>query len=294
MLRDASATWSSPTRSSRSCQDSVNPCLAWARSPTMVKLRDGQRRSSICHSASVSSWASSTTMWANGPASRSGSALGRAPSSTHVLAQVVAAQHRHHVHLGVVGRRSARRRPRPSVRAGPPRPRRGGACGGTPRGRRAAAGPRRGAAGRTPSTHAGPPCAAAGPRPGSARVRTSAGTPAPTTGRRPRRRPRAAARPSLKVRAQLGVPLQRRTYLVGGDLVVVVLVDQDGEQLVPDLVARLVVRRPGVRRRERLGPLVGAQPDVGPRRSRRASPRWAAPRRAGRPARSRAPSRRWT
>ena len=37
----------------------------------MVKLRDGQRCSSICHSASVSSWASSTTMWANGPASRS-------------------------------------------------------------------------------------------------------------------------------------------------------------------------------------------------------------------------------
>ena len=28
----------------------MNPCLAWARSPTMVKLRDGQRSSSICHS----------------------------------------------------------------------------------------------------------------------------------------------------------------------------------------------------------------------------------------------------
>ena len=35
--------WSSPIRSSRSRHDSVNPCLAWARSPTMVKLRDGQR-----------------------------------------------------------------------------------------------------------------------------------------------------------------------------------------------------------------------------------------------------------
>ena len=48
----------------------------------MVKLRDGQRSSSICHSASVSSWASSTTMCANGPASRSGSAAGSAASST--------------------------------------------------------------------------------------------------------------------------------------------------------------------------------------------------------------------
>ena len=35
---------SSPTRSSRSCHDSANPCLAWARSPTMVRLRDGQRQ----------------------------------------------------------------------------------------------------------------------------------------------------------------------------------------------------------------------------------------------------------
>ena len=29
------------------------PCLAWARSPTMVKLRDGRRRSNICHSGPV-------------------------------------------------------------------------------------------------------------------------------------------------------------------------------------------------------------------------------------------------
>ena len=34
-------------------------------SPTMVKLRDGQRSNNICHSASVNSCASSTTMWAN-------------------------------------------------------------------------------------------------------------------------------------------------------------------------------------------------------------------------------------
>ena len=110
MLSDASVTSSSPTRSSRSCHDSVNPCRACARSPTIVKLRDGQRSSSICHSASVSSCASSTTMWANGPASRSGSALGSAASSTRRVAQVLAAQHRHHEHLGVVGRDQVRRR----------------------------------------------------------------------------------------------------------------------------------------------------------------------------------------
>ena len=57
----------------------MNPCLAWARSPTIVKLREGQRSSNICHSASVSSWASSTTMWANGPANRSESARATHP-----------------------------------------------------------------------------------------------------------------------------------------------------------------------------------------------------------------------
>src|SRR3712207_6884621 len=45
---------------------------------------------------------------------------------------------------------------------------------------------------------------------------------------------------------------------------VVVLVHQDRDQLLPDLLARLVVRRPGIRRLEGLGPVVGAQPDVGP------------------------------
>ena len=50
MLSEARVIRSNPTRSSRSRHDSVNPCLAWARSPTMVKLRDGQRSSSICHS----------------------------------------------------------------------------------------------------------------------------------------------------------------------------------------------------------------------------------------------------
>ena len=47
MLSEVRLIRSSPIRSSRSCHDSGNPCLAWARSPTMVKLRDGQRSSSI-------------------------------------------------------------------------------------------------------------------------------------------------------------------------------------------------------------------------------------------------------
>ena len=50
------------------------------------------------------------------------------------------------------------------------------------------------------------------------------------------------------------------------DVVVVDLVHQDLEQRVADLVARLVVRRAGLRRLERLGPVVGADPDVRPRR----------------------------
>ena len=43
MFSEATLTWSSPIRWSRCSHDSVNPCLAWARSPTIVKLRDGQR-----------------------------------------------------------------------------------------------------------------------------------------------------------------------------------------------------------------------------------------------------------
>ena len=49
-------------------------------------------------------------------------------------------------------------------------------------------------------------------------------------------------------------------------------VHQDREQRLPDLVARLVVRGAGVRRLEGLGPVVGAQPDVGRSRSRPSSP----------------------
>ena len=96
MLREATSIRSSPIRSSRSCHDSVNPCLAWARSPTIVKLRDGQRSSSICHSASVSSWASSTTMCANGPASRSGIGLRQGALVDEGVADALLAQLRHH------------------------------------------------------------------------------------------------------------------------------------------------------------------------------------------------------
>ena len=47
-------------------------------------------------------------------------------------------------------------------------------------------------------------------------------------------------------------------------LVLVVLVDEDREKLLPDLVAGLVVRGPGFRRLEGLGPVVGVEPDIGP------------------------------
>ena len=63
---------------------------------------------------------------------------------------------------------------------------------------------------------------------------------------------------------------------------------------VPDLVARLVVRGAGVRRLERLGPVVGAQPDVGRVGLDRHPRRSAAPRRTGRPPRSPSPRPRTT
>jgi hypothetical protein len=47
-------------------------------------------------------------------------------------------------------------------------------------------------------------------------------------------------------------------------IAVFILVDQDGEQLLPDLIASLVVRRTGVWCFERLGPVGGTDPDVGP------------------------------
>ncbi len=71
-------------------------------------------------------------------------------------------------------------------------------------------------------------------------------------------RPRAVERLD-----QLPVLQQRPPEQVGRG-VAVVLVHQDREQLLPDLVARLVVRRARLHRLERRRPVVGAQPEVGP------------------------------
>ena len=69
----------------------------------------------------------------------------------------------------------------------------------------------------------------------------------------------------LKALTSSCVLRQGAAYEIGGDVVVrLVLVDQDREQLLPDLVARLVVGSAGRRRLEGLGPVGGAEPDVGP------------------------------
>ncbi len=62
---------------------------------------------------------------------------------------------------------------------------------------------------------------------------------------------------------QLFVVPQRPAEEIGRDLTVV-LVHEDGDQFLPDLLTRLVVRRTWFRCLECLGPVVGAQPDVGP------------------------------
>ena len=59
---------------------------------------------------------------------------------------------------------------------------------------------------------------------------------------------------------------QRLAQRLVRDLLVVVLVDQDLDQLIEDVVAHLVVGRSRTRRRERLGPVLRAQPDIGPGR----------------------------
>ena len=69
----------------------------------------------------------------------------------------------------------------------------------------------------------------------------------------------------VKVVAQLGVLGQRPAEQLGRDLLVVVLVDQDGEQLLPDLVARLVVRDAGSADSNASAQSVGAEPEVDPR-----------------------------
>ena len=71
-------------------------------------------------------------------------------------------------------------------------------------------------------------------------------------------RPRA-----VEGRAQVPIAQQRRAEQVSRD-VAVVLVHQDREQLLPDLLARLVVRSARIWCVEHLGPVLGAQPDVRP------------------------------
>ena len=246
MLSEASPTWSSPTRSSRSCQDSVKPCRAWARSPTIVKLRDGQRSSSICHSASVSSWASSTTMCANGPASRSGSALGSAPSSTRASRRSVLAQ------LGIISTSASS-----ALEELVDDPVHLLAFGGDGRFVAALAAGRLGVAEALPR---GVEERQVGHRPG---LGVRALQRPDLVGLEPRRaqpqvgghRPEVAdeigrleQRPALVKAAASSRVLRQRPAdsWSSRDLLVVELVDQDREQRLPDLVARLVVRRTGV------------------------------------------------
>ena len=212
-------------RASRSVQDSAKPCRAWARSPTIVRLRDGQRRSSICHSASVSSCASSTTTCANGPASRSTSAVGQ--RARRRPARSAGRRGR----ASTPGRRRTRRRPtrapwcagrrspRPSGRArGPPRP--AYAVGAaTPRDRRAAAGRRRAAAGRRTSTPRGRRDAAPAPRRARARARSGGGRPG-TVQRSPTRSV-CSISGHARSKVSRSPPCRSRTRpeVVGGELV---------------------------------------------------------------------------
>ena len=190
-------------------------------------------------------------MWANGPASRSGSALGRAPVDP-LFAQVVAAQHGHHVHLGVVVDDQLVHDLGHLFLLGCD----GRVVAALAAGRLGVAEPQPGRVQERQVGH----------RPGMRVLlrssRTSSGVSQGAHIRRyagtDHRSPTTSAASSsghafVRWERSSVFPLQRPAHLVGGDLVVVVLVDQDAEQLVPDLLARLVVRRPRVRRRERLG-----------------------------------------
>ena len=250
MVSEARSIRSSPTRSSRSCHDSANPCRAWARSPTMVKLRDGQRSSSICHSASVSSWASSTTMCANGPASRSGSAPGSAASSTRASLQVLrrAASTSRCISESSVAIRWSTTWAISLALGGERRPRcrrlRRDASGSPSRCRAASR------SGRSETVQA---CGVAR----AAAAATSSGSSQGAHRRRyagtDHRSPtRSVGSISGQARSKASTQLvvlraATRRSRSGRDLVAVVLVDQDREQLLPDLVARLVVRRARVR-----------------------------------------------
>ena len=190
----------------------------------MVKLRDGQRSSSICHSASVSSCASSTTMCANGPASRSGSAVGQGVLVDERVAQVRRrAASTSPAVLGVVGGDAGRRRPRSicsrSAATAASRRRRRRDASGSPSRCRAAS-----SSGRSETVQA---CGSArcsvrtssGVEP---RARTGAGRPAPSTGRRRGRSARAAATPGRGPSRSSALLAERPAEQVGRDVLVVV------------------------------------------------------------------------
>ena len=78
---------------------------------------------------------------------------------------------------------------------------------------------------------------------------------------------------SVESAVQLRILEQRPAEQLSWHFFVCVLVDQVRQQRLPDLLASLVVRRTGVWCFERLGPIGGTDPDVGPRRSRPSGPR---------------------
>ena len=103
MLSVARAIRSSPIRSSRSDHDSGNPCRAWARSPTMVKLRDGQRQQQHLPLGV----GQLLRLVHDDVRERAGEqvrvAAGQRGLVDQGVPQVLPAQHRHHEQLGVVG-----------------------------------------------------------------------------------------------------------------------------------------------------------------------------------------------
>ena len=223
----------------------MNPCRACARSPTIVKLRDGQRSSSICHSASVSSCASSTTMCANGPASRSGSALGRPALVDQRVLEVLPAQHRHDRHLGVVGGDQVVDDSRISSRsAASTASAAAGAAdaSGSPIRCRAAS-----SSGRSDTVQARGSSGAAArghPRP-PARERTAAGRRARTTGPRPTPAGSSSGHARLNGRASSSFCMQRLGGTASAGTSSSLLVDQDRQQRPPrpDLAPRCAACR---------------------------------------------------
>ena len=226
----------------------------------MVKLCGGHRSSSICHSASVSSCASSTTMCANGPASRSGSAAGSPDSSTRAPCRSwtrsidmrciseSSVSMRWSTTFAISSRSAARVAFAPA-----PAPRRLRVAEPLP--------------GRVEERQVGD-------RPGLRVLalqrpdlvdREPGGTPTQVCGYRPQvghQVGRLHQRPGgVESGEQLLVLGQRPPQRLRWDLLVVVLVDEDRDQLLEDVVAGLVVRGAG-HRRERLGPVGGAEPQV--------------------------------